>query len=391
MSRNPPQITRAGTWSVIAIAVGAGVVPALQPLLLGSLLKAGRLDPVTLGHAATLESLGMAITSVLATFCLRPAHLRPLMTIALLATFAAGGCTMLAQGAGIVWARGLNGAANGLLLWVLVGLMTRARHPAQVFAYYITGQSIAAFGLSTLFADVVLPTHGANAAYLVLLGLNVLLLVAAVPIAPRAFVPLGPGGGSGSEQGVISLPPTLGWAALLGVGAQIAAIMAFWVYAVPLAMRVGFGQEQANRIISTANIGLIVAGIAACLTASRFRPVPVILATTAASLVVLLITATSSSAAVWTLGLLIFTFGWTYAPPFHITYLLKADPSGRAAMLVSPAQLLGMAAGPMAAAGVIASGDLTGARMVAAAAFAAAFLIALAVQFGSAPAPVLAD
>ncbi|MGE4430448.1 MAG: hypothetical protein AB7E05_06850 [Sphingobium sp.] len=377
MSQNPTQITIAGTWSVIAIAVGAGVVPALQPLLLGSLLNAGRLDPVTLGHAATLESLGMAITSVLATFCLRPVHLRPLMAVALLATLAAGGCTMLAQGSGIVWARGLNGAANGLLLWILVGLMTRARHPAQVFAYYITGQSVMAFGLSTLFADVVLPMYGANATYLVLLGLNVLLLVAAVPLAPRAYAPLG------SEQGGISLPPTIGWVALLGVGAQIAAIMAFWVYAVPLAARVGFEQEQANRIISTANIGLIVAGIAACLTASRFKPVPVILATTAASLLVLFTTMTSSSAAVWTVALLVFTFGWTYAPPFHITYLIEADPSGRAAMLVSPAQLLGMAAGPMAAAGVVADGDVTGARMVAIAGFAASFLIALIVQFRS--------
>ncbi|RVU05706.1 hypothetical protein EOE18_06850 [Novosphingobium umbonatum] len=369
MADNNSGIKPAATYAVVAIAAGAGVVPALQPLLLGALLKEGRLDAATLGHAATLESLGMAVTSLLATFFLRPDHVRRDILLALLTTFAACAFTLLAQGDAIVCARGLNGAANGILLWLLVGLMTRARHPAQIFAFYITGQSVAAFALSTTLADKVLPQYGANAGYLVLLGLNILLLFGAAPFAPKAFASM--------EQGAsrMAMPPLWGWLALLGVGAQIAAIMAFWVYAVPLATHAGFTAGQGNHMVSLASSGLIVAGLAACLTASRLGPVPAILATSAASIAALLITASQSDSTAWTAALFLFAFAWTYAPPFHITLLLKADPSGRAAMLVSPAQLLGMAIGPMAAASVVSGEQYSGARWVAMGGFALMFAI----------------
>ncbi|MFM6854907.1 MAG: hypothetical protein ACKOUM_12590, partial [Sphingopyxis sp.] len=374
MAQDDGQFTRAATWAILAIAVGAGVGPALQPLLLGALLKAGRLDAAALGHAAMIESLGMAVASTIATFALRPNRLRWLTGGALLATFVAAAGTMMGQGVGILWARGLNGVANGVLLWLLVGMITRSRAPAQVFAYYITGQSIAAFALSALFARIILPASGANAAYLVLLAVNIALLLVAMPFVPRAFSAHAGGGVDAGQPGdddgpaastALPMPPPLGWLALLGVGAQIAAVMAFWVYAVPLAMQAGITQGAANDIISLANAGLIVAGLAACATAARFRPVPVIIITALVSIGALAVTGNSANATMWTAALFLFAFAWTYAPPFHMTYLLQADQSGRAAMLVSPAQLLGMAAGPMLAATAVRDGDFTGARTIA--------------------------
>ena len=71
--------------ATLCVAVGAGVVPALQPILLGAMMDAGRLTGEQLGQAATMEGVGMAVGTTFSSVFLRPRRLRLIVALALIA------------------------------------------------------------------------------------------------------------------------------------------------------------------------------------------------------------------------------------------------------------------------------------------------------------------
>ena len=56
--------TGAQVAGVLAISVLGGCFPALQPILLGALEAAGRIDAALVGRVATVEAISMAISAV---------------------------------------------------------------------------------------------------------------------------------------------------------------------------------------------------------------------------------------------------------------------------------------------------------------------------------------
>ncbi|MDB5714350.1 MAG: hypothetical protein JWO15_1747, partial [Sphingomonadales bacterium] len=126
--------TRTQTGSALALAVVAGCVPALQPILLGGLLAEHRLTASQIGQAATLEAIGMAVSAAVAGAWFKPNQLRMIAVAAAAMLCLANFMTMLTNGDAILVSRALNGAASGVLLWILVGLMTRSENPGRLFA-----------------------------------------------------------------------------------------------------------------------------------------------------------------------------------------------------------------------------------------------------------------
>jgi MFS transporter, DHA1 family, inner membrane transport protein len=178
---------------VISIGIMAGVIPALQPILLGGLLKAGQLIAEQIGRAGMVEGLGMLLGSFFATLLLPPRLLRPLSMLALAYIVLANGLIALASGSDILVLRGFNGAGSGVILWVLVGMLTRANDGPRLFAIYVTAQAILATALSWAMSLLVLPYFGISGGYWLISALALMLLVPAALFLPRSHVPLATG------------------------------------------------------------------------------------------------------------------------------------------------------------------------------------------------------
>lgn len=349
----------------------AGCIPALQPILLGGLLAAHRLSAAQIGQAATLEALGMAVSVTLVTALVRPTHLRPIAAVAALTLALANLATTAAPPLGILAARTLNGAGSGVLLWVLVGMLTRAEAPGRLFAIYVTAQAAGAFALSSLFSAVIAPHFGVIASYLVLAALGAALIPLA-RLVPGRYPLLAQAGGA-------SLPNLAGGAGLLATGCHMAGVTALWVYLVPLGRQLGIGQSTIDLAVSAAIGVQILGGLAAIASMPRLRAGWLIpLAALASAAAVALIALRGGDTAVFYAGAAIFAFFWMFTPPFQLPFLMQLDASHRSASFVSTAQLFGMSAGPLIASLTIGHGNFMGAAVASGALFVAAGLLACA-------------
>lgn len=325
--------------SVILIAIVAGSIPALQPLVLGGLLAEGRLTTAQIGQAATLEAMGMAISATLAAAFLVPRHLRAMAagvaTIALCANL----LTTVTSGFGIVAARGLNGLCSGLMLWLVVGLFARAEVPGRVFAIYVTAQALSAFLLSALFTTIVLPRFGATGAYITLALINIPLLIASTQI-PRAYRIIEGAAGGG-------MPPARGVIGLVGVLLYIAGILSLWVYVAPLLKSKGHDPVLIGYAITAALGVQILAGLSASVLATKFRAAPTCIIGALVSIACIAVLLVPAGAVTMFAAMAVFAFAWMFVPPFQMPFLIEIDPTLKTAMLISGAQLFGGAVGPM--------------------------------------------
>jgi MFS transporter, DHA1 family, inner membrane transport protein len=358
IGQSAPVFSQKETGAVVSIGIVAGVIPALQPILLGGLNQAGQLTSAEIGRAGMVEGLGMLLGSFLATLLLAPRMLRPLSIAALVVMVVANALTASSSGNAVLLLRALNGAASGVILWVLVGMLTRASDGARLFAIYVTAQAILATALSWAMSLLVLPQFGIAGGYWLIAALSLLLLVPATLFLPRAYVPL--------AAGRILLPTALGLAGLISILCFLAGILALWVYFVPLAGELGHDSKTAGLIVSSAIAVQIIGGLCAIWAAGRWSGTSITIMSglgAAAAIAVLLLFGAQFAMLVLTTCLI--SFFWMFAPPSHLPFLLGIDPGGRSAAFISVAQLGGLSVGPLIASLAVPAGGAAGAAWVA--------------------------
>jgi MFS transporter, DHA1 family, inner membrane transport protein len=363
---------QAAVAAVVSIGIIAGVIPALQPILLGGLLEAGQLTAEQIGRAGMVEGLGMLLGSFFATLLLPPRSLRPLSMLALAFMALANGLTALASGSEILLLRGINGVASGVILWVLVGMLTRASDGARLFAIYVTAQAILATALSWAMSLLVLPYFGIAGGYWLISALAFALLVPAALFLPRSYVPL--------AAGKIMLPTIKGLAGLFAILCFLAGILALWVYFLPLAGELGHESKAAGLIVSSAIAVQIIGGLAAIWAAGRWSGASITIGSAIGAAVAiggLLLLGANMAALVLATGLI--SFFWMFAPPSHLPFLLRLDPGGQSAAFISVAQLGGLSVGPLIASFAVSGNGPSGAAWVAMALLLAGAVIGLAV------------
>jgi MFS transporter, DHA1 family, inner membrane transport protein len=350
--------TQSQIAAVVSIGIIAGVIPALQPILLGGMNAAGRLSAEQIGRAGMVEGLGMLLGSFLATLLLAPRMLRPLSIAALVAMVAANALTASSSGNAVLLLRALNGAASGVILWVLVGMLTRASDGARLFAIYVTAQAILATALSWAMSLLVLPQFGIAGGYWLIAALSLLLLVPAALFLPRAYVPL--------AAGRILLPTALGLAGLISILCFLAGILALWVYFVPLAGELGHDSKTAGLIVSSAIAVQIIGGLCAIWAAGRWSGTTItIMSGLGAAVAISVLLLFGAQFAVLVLATCLISFFWMFAPPSHLPFLLGIDPAGRSAAFISVAQLGGLSVGPLIASLAVPASGAAGAAWVA--------------------------
>jgi hypothetical protein len=349
----------AATLAMLLIGVVAGMIPALQGLLLPQLAREGRLTLPEIGQVAMAEALGTLIAITLANAKLRPHRLRRFAAAVGIATVMLNLLTPHLTGMEIMAARFAHGLCAGILLWMWVGFLTRSANPGRLVAFDVALQAGIIASLAALFSASIIPHYGAMGAFTVVAGIyGVIGLL--TTLIPHEFDPL-PG-----NSGTV-LPTFRGFIALITVFALVSAIVATWVYLKPHGEQIGLTAERTNMAISTALTCKVIAALLMTAIAGYLRPTITLLSVVPASIVTLFVLLSARSPIVFTSGVAVFVFLWMFTTPLLMPYLITVDPTRRSAIHIGTAQLLGAAAGPAMASQAVSIGGTPAALMLAAA------------------------
>lgn len=349
----PPGSAAAGRGITIgdAAAIGLGIISFLSqgvlPLLLGLLEATGLLDGSGIGLAASAENLVMTLVAGIAAVALPPRRLRSIAVGAtLLLVCADAAILVLRSQPALIAARGLAGAAEGLLFWIALGTIARSRLAERAAASLVIGSTVAGLLLTLLFNSLVTPRFGVRGDFAAM-ALVSLIGLALVPLIPDRYPPLA------RQSHDVGLPSARGAAALLAAMLFNAAGMGFAIYLVPLSRSAGLDPDTiAGPAITALLAGQFAGSVLAAAIAGRANYFVMLCLSAAAYGATWPIYALHSSAATFialnfALGLVTF-----FAIPFLYPFAAHADPTRRAAVLSGPAQMLGSATGPFMAAAV---------------------------------------
>jgi hypothetical protein len=349
MSPTPRELS-AGlfTGSIALLMLG------LQPLLLGALADESRLDEAGIGAAATAELLALGLTTGLLAGFVPPTRLK---LVNIVGAVSLAGCNIwgcFAAGAWFAASRGAAGIASGLLMWVAVVLITRAVRPERVAGIFLTVQTLAQAGLAAILPLTLMPRMGANGGLATLAAFGLCAALASIWLPSRLAVLAKPEGGHGS------LPA----GSLIGLGAvffTMAGVVGLWIFVEQLGATPRIGARAASLAVALALAAQVAGSSVATFLSSRLPPRPILIAAGLLNIGAVAVLGQAIGAPLYLASVLLFGFLWLFAMPFQTRLLIDLDPTRRAAMLLSAAQALGSAAGPIATSAFATKSSLGGA------------------------------
>ena len=334
--------------AVLIVGIVGVLIPGLQPQLLGALAAEGRLSVAALGSLASVELLAMGIAAGAAGFVLPIGRLRPVAILGLIAAGALDILTPHLDPGGIFAARVGAGIAEGVLIWLAIGLIVRAGAPERWSGIYLATQTLAQLALAS---GIGLAGAGSDGGFTPL-GVVTLAALVAVRWMPAAYPPLVV---DGDRSGMLT---ARGLVALVGVLLYLAFVVAVWVYVEPLAAQRGVA-PSAVRLIAPLSLAMQVLGAgAATIIAGRLPPRATILLVGLVNLGLLAVMGATASGTGFVAATTAFGFLWLFVMPFQLPAVVAADPTRRAAVLIGGAQLVGSSLGPFAAGLLIGDADV---------------------------------
>lgn len=328
-----------------AAAIGIGLlallISGLFGLLFGGLAEEHRLSASGIGLTAMLEALTTGLVTGAAGIVLKPVRLRAVAVAAAAALVAIDLATLGASGAGVLAVRALAGVAEGLLLWISIGFISRTATPERWAAVLFTGMGLTQLGAATGLSALVLPRFGVNGGFILVAAAAAL----AIPVA--FFLPSRLGQVPGAEGAKSGLPPPRGWVALAGTLCMAASLTAVAVYVLPLAREAGLPVTVGRTAISVGLACQMAGGALATVLGGRVRYITVFWICGAIFMATWGVYAIHPPA--WLFVTMAGLSGGAafVAGPFLVPMTVEADPSRRAAMQSGAVQLLAGAFGPL--------------------------------------------
>jgi hypothetical protein len=339
--------------ALIAVGCNSLMVLGVLPILLGALADAHRLSNAQIGLSAMAEILTMGVATGLMGLIRRPGRLRWIGGGASLALAAANLiCTHL-SGGGLIAARCGAGAAEGILLWITIGMIVRTATPERWAGVFFTAQTAAQLVLAIALAVWVFPRIGANGGFLALSAVALAGVVPALAI-PRGFGPMTRKPGEGGA------PPPRGWIALLGTLIFVAGGGAVGVYLEPLAHEAGLSAGVAGAALWTSLAGQVCGGALATFLAGRVGYFTIFLVGSVLSLGIWALLGLHIPAWLFVADNIASGVVSLLIAPFIAPMTIEADPTRRAALQTGAAQLLGGALGPLLSSLVVNARDVRG-------------------------------
>lgn len=350
----PPQQTFVQVFIALLIGSLALLVLGLQPILLGGLVDANRISLPGLGLVAMGEIVAIGIGVVVSDTILSVSAHR---LVAIVAAFAVAGldvATLAVTGDGaILVLRAAAGLLEGALIWVATTTIIRTREPDRTAANFAVMQTVAQAVVAASMAKIVVPALGWQGAFMllaILLGAGALLAVGLTPkLAPIE-----------KEEGGAIVWQWSHFMVLAIAFLQMAALGAFWSYLEPVAQDVGLEPQSIQMLISGTLLIQVCGGIAATLLIRRLN---VAVTLCAGGVAIALATGTvyflpQGATSEFALLCAVFGFAWLFLNPFQFALAFRADETGRLALLVPAALLLGLAFGALASSFIVSDDDV---------------------------------
>lgn len=339
-----PPFSPVEAGAAIALGVLALLVAGLFGLLLAALAEEHRISAAGIGLLTMLEALSTGVVTSLAGILFKPVRLKTVALVATVVLIALDLATVRASGGSIFVVRGLAGAAEGVLLWISIGFISRSATPERWAAVLFTGMGVTQLIAATAASTLVLPRFGANGGYLMVAGAMVL----AVPVA--LLLPSRLGSVPGAHGATSGAPPFRGWVALFGTVCMAASLTAVSIYLVPLAKQAGLSIATARTAISVALACQMGGGVLATWLGGRVRYITVFYVTGAIFFATWAVYAIHAPAWLFLAMTGVAALAAFVAGPFLVPMTIEADPSRRAAMQSGAVQILAGALGPLLAA-----------------------------------------
>ncbi len=364
--------------SMMIGAVGI-LILGIQPLLLGALLNAGKINAVELGWIATVEVLGMALGVWIGARLMAGSQGKRIAVAACLLMALANAITPSADTVmTIAWARSLAGLAEGAMIAVSILTISHGAAPARLNAIYLTAGATPQLVFAYLLPVKVFPVYGVESGFYILAGVGLLSAALAVVIRDRLAPEPEEAGGrvAWTPKVVLALAATLVTASAIG---------ACWSYAEPMGARQGLTTASVGVAITISLAFQIIGSLVVALVGYRlpFRLVlPGGVIVQAAAVMTLI---AIPGIVGFSFGLALFGFCWQACLPFAMDLVIEADASRMTAPLVMPLTLAGLSMGPLIASALVGA-SVIGAFVFGIAAFVtAAGLYLFIFRPGSAP------
>src|SRR5262249_48930039 len=124
--------------AAIALGVIALLIAGLMSLLLAALAEEHRLSASGIGLGAMAEALSTGVVTGAAGILFRPVRLRTITVVATIALIALDLATLRTSGSGVLVVRTLAGVAEGVMLWISIGFISRTATPERWAAVLFT-------------------------------------------------------------------------------------------------------------------------------------------------------------------------------------------------------------------------------------------------------------
>jgi hypothetical protein len=274
----------------------------------------------------------------------------------------------------IVANRAAAGVVEGILYWLLTNMIARSLVAERWSGISMTVMTVVPLLLATVLPLGIMRDYGVHGGYVALAVLALIGVIASL-FLPRSLTPLVGPAQEGPPVGALRLRAL---AVLASAFLFQTCITATWAYLQPLSAR---AHHPATTISVAVACGLgaqVCGSLLAAVTAHRvpfFRVLGVGFPLVGVSVLVIL---GLPGPGVFVLTIICFAFLSQFLIPFELSLTISADPTRRAALLMSPVQMLGGSAGPLLASiAMAASGSTKNAAQVSLAALGCAMILAL--------------
>jgi len=385
--RNTNSSQVVGIAAAMLIGTSAFMMTGIQPVVLGSLISAGRLDGASLGVVATAEVLTLSLGSMAGPIIFQGGGMRSKACLAavLLTVFDILTCSAATTIPMIVF-RALSGLMEGVMLGATLYLIAQTDRPERLSALFLAIAAIPQIVAAYYLPVWLVPRFGANAGLLVLVATAVLAIPAALALPSRGKSASDIAGTGLTDDQGRGLAGVWSLVAIAAIVVENVAIGAAWSYL----ERIG-----AQHHFSPNTIGLGISGTLAFQMVGAFGVawagwridyrlaliVGCVLLAADTLILAWLYTPVLYVAMSCVFGLL-----WLALAPFQVRLAVELDPSRRLAMIIMPLALIGLSLGPLVASPFVSGENI--APVYSFSAFAAMIAAALFVFAIFAPRPV---
>lgn len=344
MTKTPP-IYRGLTVGIVGV-----LAVAIAPILLTRLYETGRISAEEIGIAVCIEFIAMALGSVVGAKLLSGPGMKLRLTLVCIAMAASNVWTPYAEGALIMASRAFAGLFGGMMIWIVITTIIRSATPERWSGIYLSGHTAVQFGTATIIAALIVPQYGASGGYLLLAAVSLAL----IPVA-LAMPDIEPIVDANADTPRIPIP-MVGWLLLVSIFLMNAMFSTLISYAEVEFQARDYPVEETLLIVPVILLVQMVGGLCASVVAARSPQAAVVVVVSALLVATTWFLSTDISITQAYVAFGVFGFCWLFIGPFHLGILMRNSDAPQTAELLAAAQLLGLAFGPLVAAGMLTEG-----------------------------------